>query len=101
VTTFIGVLVSVTGLLLVSSIPVFVVARRHARPRVARRFLIAAGVIGLFFAASALASEQLVENCGAAGGVACLDAGFSGMLFFVAGGYITVALVAAFVLARQ
>lgn len=100
-TGFFGVLVFVTGVLLVCSIPVFIVARRRARPRIARRFLVAAGVIGLFFAASALASDQLVDDCGSAGGTACFDAGFSGMLFFVVGGYVTVALVAAFVLARQ
>ncbi len=100
-TTFFGALFSITGILLLCSLPVLIVARRQKRPQVARRFLVAAGSIGLFFAASAAASEQLKEDCGASGSIACLDVGFVGLLYFVAGGYIIAALVVAIVIGRQ
>ena len=100
-TTFLTALLFVTGILLVCGLPVFVMAWREARRAVARRFLIAAGVIGLFFAAVALSSEKLVEQCGASGSILCFDAGFKGLLLVVVIAYLIVAVAAAVRIGRE
>ena len=99
--TFLASLFFVIGLLLVGGAPVFVVAWRKGRTEIARRFLIAAGVIGLFFAVTAVASERLVERCGATGNTACFDVGYRGFLFAVAGGYVITSVIAAVKIGRD
>ena len=100
VTTFLTALLFVTGILLLSGLPVFVMAWRRGRTAVALRFLIAAGVIGLFFGAVALSSQRLVEQCGASGSLACFDVGFKGLLLVVVIIYLIVSVAAAVRLAR-
>jgi len=83
VATFFGSLFLVSGLLLVVTTPVFVLARRRKRTLLAWKFLVAVGAIGLFAAIAAVGSERLVDNCRDAGNYSCLDAGFTGFLFLI------------------
>ena len=98
---FFAVAVLTTGALLVCSVPVLVVAQRRERLDVSRRFLIAAMGIGLFFGASAAASDRLVGQCAESGSIACLDFGFTGLLFLVGVIYVIAALAAAVHLSRE
>ncbi|MEE9176838.1 MAG: hypothetical protein V3U46_00240 [Acidimicrobiia bacterium] len=62
-------------------IPLFVVAQRKGRTKTIRRFLIAAGVIGLFTALVSAGSESLESRCEAVGNFNCLDFGSTGLQF--------------------
>ena len=99
--TFWETLAFVTGLMLVLGAPVLFVAWRAGLRTVARGFAVAAGVIGVFFATSAVASERLVDDCGKSGGIACLDIGYLGFLFFVATVYVIASALVAFNISRR
>lgn len=99
--TFLAAFFLVTGLLLVCGVPVFVLAWRKGRTKTARRFLVAAAVLGLFSAAVAAASERLENQCQAAGNTNCIDYGVSGSLLIVVVGYLIVSLATAVMLSRE
>lgn len=99
--SFFGALFFVTGLLLVVTVPVFVMAWRRRRARLAVKFFVAAVAIGLFFALAAVASKRAVENCRAMGNASCLDAGYTGFLFLVVLIYVIASMTTTFILARE
>lgn len=99
--TFLAVLASVTGGLLICSVPALVVAQRRSRFDVSRRFVRAAVVIGVFFGLAAAASDRLVEECTGSGSIACLDVGYAGLLLLVVAVYLIVSLATAIVMSRQ
>lgn len=76
--TFLRALLLFTGILLVLGAPVIVVAWRKGRHLMARRFLIAAGSVGILCAIISTTSEKLVSQCEAAGNTSCLDSGARG-----------------------
>jgi hypothetical protein len=84
-----------TGVMLALGIPLFVVARRKGRTKTTRRFLIAAGVIGLFTALVSAGSESLESRCEAVGNFNCLDFGSTGLQFIFIAGYAISSWIAA------
>jgi len=98
VAVFFSALVFFTGLMLVLGIPLFVVARRKGRTKTTRRFLIAAGVIGLFTALVSASSETLTSRCEAVGNFNCLDFGSTGLQFIFIVGYAISSWVAAVII---
>lgn len=99
--TFVTAFLLYTGLMLVLGIPVFVIARRNGQPTTARRFVVAAVVIGLLSGVVSFTSEQLVMRCEAAGNTACFDSGSAGLIVVFVAGYTIVAWVKAIALSRE
>ncbi len=100
ITFFVAFLQS-TGLMLAFGIPLFVVARRKGRTKTTRRFLIAAGVIGLVTALVSVGSEMLVSRCEAVGNFNCLDFGSTGLQFIFVVGYVISSWVAAVIINQE
>jgi hypothetical protein len=98
VATFFAAFFFFTGLTLALGIPLFVVARRQGRTKTTRRFLIAAGVIGLLTALVSVSSEMLVSRCEAVGNFNCLDFGSTGLQFIFIVGYAISSWVAAVII---
>jgi hypothetical protein len=90
-----------TGLMLALGIPLFAVARRKGRTKTTRRFLIAAGVIGLSSAVVAASSERLVRQCETAGGLDCIDFGSAGLQFLFIVGYVISSWVVAVIINQE
>ncbi len=90
-----------TGLMLAFSIPLFVVARRKGRPKTTRRFLIAAGVIGLITALVSAGSEILTSRCEAVGNFSCLDFGSTGLQVIFIAGYVISSWIAAVIINQE
>ena len=99
--TFLAVLASVTGFLVLCSVPALVVAQRRNRFDVSRRFVRSAVAIGVFFGLSAAASDRLVGQCTGSGSITCLDVGYAGLLVVVTAIYLIVALTTAIVMSRR
>ena len=99
--TFFGALFGVAGSLLVVTVPTLVLARRRGRNALAIKFVGAAVAIGLFFAVAAVGSERLVDSCGISGSIACIDVGYSGLLFLVVLVYVIASVTVAFILYRD
>ncbi|MEA1902378.1 MAG: hypothetical protein U9N56_02510 [Actinomycetota bacterium] len=91
--TFFSTLFVLTGILLIGAAPLFIVAWRTGQPKVARKYAIAAGVIGAIFGLLALGSQLLVDQCVAAGNTQCLDSGFKGFMLLVGAGYVITAWI--------
>ncbi len=91
--TFLVALVIFTGILLVVSIPLLLVARRDGRFDTIRKFLVGAGVVGLLCAIGSATSDALVNKCTDAGNSssACIDAGTTGFQVLLVGGYAVAA----------
>ena len=81
-TFFIALLLALAALLIAGS-PIFVIAIRRGRRHTVRKFLIAAGVIGVFMAAFAAGSARLKAQCLEAGNPTCIDYGFEGFLLVI------------------
>ncbi|MEE8406487.1 MAG: hypothetical protein V3S32_04990 [Acidimicrobiia bacterium] len=99
--TFFAAFFFFTGLMLAFGIPLFVVARRKGRTKTTRRFLIAAGVIGLFTALGSVGSEILESRCEAVGNFNCLDFGSAGLQFLFIVGYVISSWVAAVIINQE
>ena len=99
--TFAVAFVLFTGALLVISVPVVFLARRRGRSKTARRFLIAAGAVGLICAIVSAGSERLEGQCQTAGNPNCYDFGGTGLQFLLVAGYIISALTKALALRRD
>ncbi len=90
-----------TGLMLVFSLPMFVVAWRKGRTKTVHRFLIAAGITGLSSAAVSASSDRLVRQCENAGGLDCLDYGSTGLHLLFVVGYIVTSWVKAIIIIQE
>jgi hypothetical protein len=101
VPTFFRALLLITGLLLMVTIPVLVLAWRKNRTRLAIRFMAVAVAIGTFFGFAAAGSERLRDSCRESGSISCFDSGYTGFLFLVVSLYVVAALSATYILARQ
>ena len=62
------------------AVPVFAVARRRKKGRVAINFTIAALVVGALMAVTKYTSDSAVASCEAVGNTQCFDAGSTGFL---------------------
>ena len=89
------------GILLVASVPVFIVAWQRGLTATIRKFLIAAGVTGSVLAVISASSERLVNQCKAAGNLSCLDYGATGFQILVVIGFVFTAAVKAFIVYRD
>ena len=96
--TFVASFLLTTGIMLLFSIPVLVLAWRMGRRKTMRRFLIALVAIATFNAALAANSEILVDMCEAVNGRPCIDFGTAGTQLLLVIGYVIVALVRAYAL---
>ena len=85
-----------TGILLLFTIPTFYLAWRKGRKKTARRFLVAAILVGFLAAVIAVSSGQLLDRCEAANNRACFDYGSAGMRLTFMVGFIIVSWVRAF-----
>ncbi|MCP3989213.1 MAG: hypothetical protein GY724_09070 [Actinomycetia bacterium] len=93
--------IALTGLFYLFSVPAVIVALRLERSEVARRFLIAAPICGLICGLISATSSRLVDQCESAGNTQCLDAGWTGLLVLVLGGYLGISLLSAYVVFRD
>jgi hypothetical protein len=78
-TTFVVALVGYSAILLLLGFPVVVIARRRRRPDTAKKFVVAALVIGLILAVVSAGSAHLVARCESAGNTSCNDYGSTGL----------------------
>jgi mannose/fructose/N-acetylgalactosamine-specific phosphotransferase system component IIC len=101
VAAFFGTLFFVTGLLLVVTVPVFVMAWRRRRTGLAIKFVVVAAAIGVFFAFAAVGSKRAVDNCREVGNYSCFDVGHTGFLFLVGLIYVIAVATATHSLARD
>lgn len=99
--TFFRALVLLTGLMLLLAVPLFLVTRRTGRRATARRFLIAAVILGVFCAGLSASSERLVNQCRAAGNPTCLDFGASGLQTLLIAGYAIMSWIMTVVVYRE
>lgn len=99
--SFFGSFFISTGILLIFSIPIFYVAWRKGRNKTIRRFLIAAGSIGLLNAAVSASSARLINQCQAVNNRDCVDYGSAGMRLTFIVGYIIISWVRAVVLSDE
>ncbi len=90
-----------TGLMLVFSLPIFVVAWGKGRTKTIHRFLIAAGITGLTSAAVSASSDRLVRQCEDAGGLDCLDYGSTGLHLLLVVGYVITSWVKAVIIIQE
>ena len=90
-----------TAIMLIFSGPVLFVARQRELPKMARRFLIAAGVCGLICGVLSAGSERLVNQCEAAGNLSCVDSGSSGFQLMIVAGYLGTSLVRSYLVAHD
>ena len=100
-TGFLGQLVIDSAVLLVFSVPLIIVARRHGRTADIRKYLIAGAIVAVFSSIIAFSSEQLVERCLAAGNMSCNDFGSAGFRVLLMGGYAAFALIEAYLIAQD
>ena len=99
--TFLGTFLLVTVVLLVCSIPVFVVCLRRGQTLTPRRFAVAAVLLGLVAGALESGSDLLVERCLAAGNSACFDYGGTGLMILLFVGFLFVSSTRAWLIARN
>jgi hypothetical protein len=99
--TFLTSLLLFTGLLLVISVPVLVVARQRGRAGTVRRFPIAAVVTALFCATLAATAVGLEERCEAAGNPNCFDSGATGLQTLAVVVFAGIAWVNAYMIYRD
>jgi len=99
--TFVRTFFLVTALFLVAGVPVLVVSWQANRKSITRRFAATAAGMGVFFGVAAVGSEQLVDDCGGSGSIACLDVGYQGLLFFVGLVYLIASILVAFSIGRR
>jgi hypothetical protein len=90
--------VGFVALLLVFSVPAVLVARRDPRrhPGVVRKFVIGAVLTGLVCGSLYAISDRLVDQCLAEGNTQCHDAGGTGILVMIAGGFLAVSSARAY-----
>lgn len=99
--TFVRTFLVVTALFLVVGVPVLVVSWQANRKTITRGFAATATGIGVFFGVAAVGSEQLVEDCGGSGSIACLDVGYQGLLFFIGLVYLIASILVAVSIGRR
>ena len=99
--TFLRAFLVVGGGLLLSALPVCIIALRQEKSATAYRFAVSALVIGGFFGIASIVSERLIDGCSRSGSIACLDVGYQGLLFLIAILYVVVAVIRAVVLWRS
>lgn len=90
-----------SGLVLIASVPLLIVALRRQKARTVRHFLIAGGLVALLCAATSAGSERLVRQCREAGNPTCLDYGASGLQLLLLAGYAVVAWIVAYNISRE
>jgi len=99
--TFLTQLIVDAALLFVFTVPLLLVARRRERSKQARKFLIAGGIIALSTSIILTTSDRWVEMCHEAGSSRCEDIGSTAFRGILIGGYMIVALVEAYLIARD
>lgn len=92
------------GLSFALAIPLFVVARRHGKDATVRGFVY--GGIGVAVACAVLAAgtHDLRGDCDEAGynlSYACLDVGAAGLQLLLVGGFVVVAWITAYLIAKE
>jgi len=100
-TSFLAQLGFDAAVLFLFSIPLILVARRNGRNADIRKYLIAGAIVAVFSSVIAFSSEQLVEQCYAAGNMSCNDFGSAGFRFLLMAGYAAFALIEAYLIARD
>ncbi len=88
---FLSTFLKVTAVLLLVSVPVFLLARKRADSEITRKFLIGASAVGLFCAVAAAGAHRQISNCKAAGNPSCFDSGGAGIQVLAIVGFVVVA----------
>ncbi len=88
---FLSTFLKVTAVLLVVSVPVFLLAKKRADTKISRKFLIGASAVGLFCAVAAAGAYRQISNCEAAGNHSCFDSGGAGIQMLAIVGFVVVA----------
>ncbi len=98
---FVGQLLRDAAVLLVFSIPLIIISRRHERTSHLRGFLIGGTIIAVGSTIITVTSERLVQMCFDAGNPGCQDFGSTGFRMLLMGGYIIVALAETYLIASE
>lgn len=98
---FVVTVLTYTGLLLVFSAPVVIVAARQRRSATVKRFLLIALGLGLFCGLMVAGSNELIAQCEAEGNSRCFDAGASGLVVLILGGFLLTSIVKAYLFATD
>ncbi len=88
---FLSTFLKVTGVLLLLSVPIFLLAKKRADTEISRKFLIGASTVGLFCAIAAAGAHRQITNCEGAGNHSCFDAGGAGLQLLAIAGFVVVA----------
>ncbi len=88
---FLTTLLKVTAVLLLLSVPVFLLARKRADTEISRKFVIGASAVGLFCAVAEAGAHRQIANCEAAGNPSCFDSGGAGIQLLAIASFVIVA----------